>query len=78
MQESFKNQSANGVFAVMDGHGGSKCSDFCKENLIRILDNQSQPGVPISNDQISQGKFSDKKVKMELAWLISLLLLKIV
>jgi hypothetical protein len=28
---------SSGVFAVLDGHGGSKAADFCKDKIIESL-----------------------------------------
>ena len=32
----------NSLFAVFDGHGGSKCSEFCRENLEKHLESQGE------------------------------------
>jgi len=38
----------------MDGHGGSKASQFCRDNIVRLLEKQvTAPGQILSNLQIS-------------------------
>ena len=42
------------LFAVFDGHGGSRCSEFCKNNVARILNEglRSRPAQNIRLDSL--------------------------